>query len=1196
MDLDKLKRDIIIVLRGIGKVLNKIALPIVLIIVLICAFCYYLNIDDGVYKKGDMSNAPYAVSTYTNSISIDENGQAFASMTAQELWDKMKENDNRGLYYLDTPEQLLKLMNAELVTQFLDTRKNPDEPIDWDKMNDINSRSVQGIVKLKRADASGNTFTMTYVDQETFQDYIDKYNSTGSEEDKNVALSHFTLESITASAYDNMTATEIKKGDVINIPKGLGSVHTYMGWQKITSTTSTQYKLREKAGMKFDSEGFGKINGRYVIACTTTYGTVGDYVDFYQEDGTIIPCIIGDIKNQNDSGCNKWGHNNGQCIIEFVVNKDTWYNTNHPNPGTSSCHPEWHKNLTKAVNGGSYFKDPNFGQENVKEENTVNEVKDSEAMKWPTDSTRITSEFGKRSAPTKGASTNHKGVDIGVAEGTNVYACEAGKVITASYSESAGNWVVIDHGNGYVSKYMHNRELKVSVGDKVEKGQVIALSGNTGHSTGPHLHFQIEYQGNAIDPMSLKYDNGQGSGTGGIGNDAENTDSSKTQCYAKVATWNESTDKIESNDPDVESSEKTTYNMTTTNINYKDFLNCYTMPFDYLWAFMVISESQDMVLELADLVYNSEIEITVHDNLTVTTDVVENTYTKKKKTDTSATVSVNYGTDANNLSGSDSDSGNWTDVESKDYKVTHTVINKTNTLDISLTKANVWIVDYNQEYTYSKPTSTSTSNTEELEDDNYPSTPDSTSNNDTYGHAKNLLSSLKNKYTPTYDYVNGKVDSIEEKIYNATVNKNKKTTNTVEKEEYISSPGNTKEKTDPDSDEPNFVTILGKNEYRNAKNNIVEVSSWLFEILEENDSTKDMVDLTKYLLYKVTGNKGYGVTEYDFSEFNSSFNSVGDSQGGLSADGSKIVEIAKSKLGCPYSLGAKGPNTFDCSGFVYWVYKQVGISVPGSTEEYQSYIGSKKEISWSDAKPGDILIITADERGTTYGHAGIYLGNDEYIHAPQSGDVVKISKGAKSKFEHVFRFYTESIEGTATKGDGYDKEITLNNKTYREYKQSRGSYMTVGFGVTKCSVHGAPHVHNNGCGPTSVAIIASGYGKNYNPGDIATLMGGVRAQSSGATISNVLNKIGISAHAVYTPSKQALQKQLSSGKPFVVSVNNGMGNLFTKAGHLMAILAINDKNEVYVSNPNPSTKQGWVPLDTLYECCKSKYAIFIDKK
>lgn len=161
--------------------------------------------------------------------------------------------------------------------------------------------------------------------------------------------------SVYSATGDSSTATAITKGTTITIPSGLGSVHTFMGWQMITAKSSTQYKLREKAGMNFDSEGFGKINGRYVIACTTTFGKVGDYVDFYQTDGIIIKGIIGDIKNQSDAGCNKWGHTNGRCIVEFVVDKTRWYGTGHQNPGTSSCHPEWNKNITKAINGGSYF-------------------------------------------------------------------------------------------------------------------------------------------------------------------------------------------------------------------------------------------------------------------------------------------------------------------------------------------------------------------------------------------------------------------------------------------------------------------------------------------------------------------------------------------------------------------------------------------------------------------------------------------------------------------------------------------------------------------------------------------------------------------------------------------------------------------------------------------------------------------------
>ena len=82
-------------------------------------------------------------------------------------------------------------------------------------------------------------------------------------------------------------------------------------------------------------------------------------MDFYQKDGSVLKCIIGDIKNQDDAGCNKWGHMNGECIIEFVVNGSTWYHNgsgSHSNPGTASCHPEWNQELTKAVNRGNYWR------------------------------------------------------------------------------------------------------------------------------------------------------------------------------------------------------------------------------------------------------------------------------------------------------------------------------------------------------------------------------------------------------------------------------------------------------------------------------------------------------------------------------------------------------------------------------------------------------------------------------------------------------------------------------------------------------------------------------------------------------------------------------------------------------------------------------------------------------------------------
>ena len=124
-----------------------------------------------------------------------------------------------------------------------------------------------------------------------------------------------------------------------------------MGWQIINVVESDQYKLREQAGMNFDEEGFGRINGRYVIACTTTFGKVGDKVDFFLEDGTKIPCIIADIKNPNDPGCNEWGHENGQTIVEFEVSRA--YYKQYGNPGNSNWFPEWAgKRVSSASNLG----------------------------------------------------------------------------------------------------------------------------------------------------------------------------------------------------------------------------------------------------------------------------------------------------------------------------------------------------------------------------------------------------------------------------------------------------------------------------------------------------------------------------------------------------------------------------------------------------------------------------------------------------------------------------------------------------------------------------------------------------------------------------------------------------------------------------------------------------------------------------
>lgn len=120
---------------------------------------------------------------------------------------------------------------------------------------------------------------------------------------------------------------------------------------------------------------------------------------------------------------------------------------------------------------------------------------------WPCpSSSRITSGFGGRSSPTEGASSNHKGIDIGASSGSDIVAAADGTVTISTYSYSAGNYIMINHGGGVSTVYMHCSKLLVSVGETVKKGQVIAKVGSTGYSTGPHLHFGVRVNGAYVNP------------------------------------------------------------------------------------------------------------------------------------------------------------------------------------------------------------------------------------------------------------------------------------------------------------------------------------------------------------------------------------------------------------------------------------------------------------------------------------------------------------------------------------------------------------------------------------------------------------------------------------------------------------------------------------------------------------------------
>lgn len=193
-----------------------------------------------------------------------------------------------------------------------------------------------------------------------------------------------------------------------------------------------------------------------------------------------------------------------EADIVYVPN-DNWYTTEQVTRQEPSA---GHR---KAVAAVSYRNDKEVGREILKEDVLMEAVpkivergtKIPPTYIKPISGGRQSSGFGRRKAPTKGASTNHKGVDWAVPTGTAVVAASAGTVTKAGWGSGYGYVVYIRHADGRETRYAHLSKVLVKAGQSVAQGQKIALSGNTGRSTGPHLHFEFIIHGAHVNP--LKY-------------------------------------------------------------------------------------------------------------------------------------------------------------------------------------------------------------------------------------------------------------------------------------------------------------------------------------------------------------------------------------------------------------------------------------------------------------------------------------------------------------------------------------------------------------------------------------------------------------------------------------------------------------------------------------------------------------------
>ena len=250
------------ILQKIKKHKILFILILFLIVIIIVAGYKLISVNRGIEDPYDPRNAPYAISSFINNVYLDEDGNLRMQKSIKELWEELEKNRNHIMTYLDSPEELSKLISASMAVDYPDLRKNPDDPINWNDMDlNINSTSVQGIVKFKRALQDGKKITMTYLPEEEFQEKINKYNGSGKKADRDEALKYFTLE----KSYDN---TESGYVDVGTRPFNNNTFNVGNNID-VYDITNSLY------GRKYDAIQGACFDGKYII-CSANRGKHGN--------------------------------------------------------------------------------------------------------------------------------------------------------------------------------------------------------------------------------------------------------------------------------------------------------------------------------------------------------------------------------------------------------------------------------------------------------------------------------------------------------------------------------------------------------------------------------------------------------------------------------------------------------------------------------------------------------------------------------------------------------------------------------------------------------------------------------------------------------------------------------------------------------------------------------------------------------
>lgn len=551
--------------------------------------------------------------------------------------------------------------------------------------------------------------------------------------------------------------------------------------------------------------------------------------------------------------------------------------------------------------------------------------------------------------------------------------------------------------------------------------------------------------------------------------------------YAVIATWEESHNTLTSTDPKVEGHGDTpTYSMTTVNVDYQEMVKGYTMPFEYLWALLLVGQEKEFALDLADLVYDSALEITILDSIRTNTNIITETYTERMKVHTynvtiegqavtTNTTGQTGTTNSSNQPGANNSSNptftttteaireSGIDAGTKEAvpqnrEVVNTTVTITNTVDAIVSYADIWVLKMANEFVISVPDTIDKSKDNPQKPRPFPNdnSPDAHDNEDPLGLAAAKKAEVDSRYAGPNTVVSTSITSKESDYWFAKENWNINNRNIVNEENRIPGPKEIiKEKTDPDDLETNFVTLLRDKKHQKAAQNIYSAPEWIFDILEHNEETSDMVDLTKYLLYKASGKKYDGVDTFDYDLFNlDDFNYVGDinrPDGGGTTGGSGS--------GGNYVFADSGIDGVEGDIFDYLLARGVpaaGISaIVGNLEErvnngemtweeaFESFKKTWDEIKSNNTELLDALMNAKDEEG---------LKDAAWKFAQYQGQVIgnKYDEDKiKQQVDNASKWYDEFLEKNpyATIGDGsnilYWAELTAKEMHEQGVKYSQ---------------------------------------------------------------------------------------------------------------------------------------------------------------